>query len=125
MDEMSDDCCLPARGRPLQENCCDETKVAQLKALGHPVRMQIVRQLLDGDRRCCGDLCSCLPLAQSTISQHLDLLCKAGLVRYEAQGTRSLYSLDSQAFAALAAAIGRLASESGAQRDGVAGGKLP
>ena len=120
---MSEDCCVPARGKTLPENCCDEREVAQLKALGHPVRMQIVRQLLDGDQRCCGDLCSCMPLAQSTISQHLDLLCRAGLVRYEPQGTRSLYSLDSQAFAALAAAIGRMAREP--QSRGAAGTDAP
>lgn len=106
---MSKDCCTLQPGSSSPEECCNDKLVAQLKALGHPVRMQIVRQLLGGDPRCCGDLCSCMPLAQSTISQHLNLLCKAGLVRYEPHGTRSLYSVEPEAFAVLAAMIGDLA----------------
>jgi len=90
--------------------CCGpDGFVAQMKALGHPVRMQIVNQLIDRDRCCCGDFCACMPLAQSTISQHLDMLCKAGLVEYAPDGNRSRYSLNRTAFKALARAMSGIA----------------
>ncbi|MCG6857297.1 MAG: metalloregulator ArsR/SmtB family transcription factor [Salaquimonas sp.] len=89
--------------------CCGfDEFVVRLKALGHPVRMQIVNQLLERDR-CCRDFCACMPLAQSTISQHLDLLCKAGLVDYRPQGNRSRYSLNRTAFEAMARAMADMA----------------
>ena len=90
--------------------CCrsESEMCGQLKALGHPVRIEIVRQLLERDRCCCGDLCAAMPLAQSTISQHLDLLRKAGLVEYQPDGNRSRYSLNRSAFKALAQAIAGL-----------------
>ena len=96
------------------DRCCGlDGVIAQLKALGHPVRMQIVRELINADQRCCGDFCACMPLAQSTISQHLDQLCKAGLVEYAPDGNRSRYSLNRTAFKALARAMGEMADEPG------------
>ena len=65
-----------------------------LKALGHPARLEIIRHLVLRDRCCGGDFCDCLPLAQSTISQHLELLRQAGIVNWQQQGTRSIYSLN-------------------------------
>lgn len=94
-----------ARRTP-SEGCCEyDGLILKMKALGHPVRMQIVRQLLEADQRCCGDFCACMPLAQSTISQHLEQLCKAGLVEYSPDGNRSRYSLNRTAFEALARAM--------------------
>jgi ArsR family transcriptional regulator len=55
------------------------------KALGHPVRVRIMRLLLERTTCCCGDLVDELPLAQATVSQHLKVLRDAGLV----QGTIS------------------------------------
>jgi DNA-binding transcriptional ArsR family regulator len=83
----------------------------QLKALAHPARLEIVRQLQERGCCCCGDLCASLDLAQSTVSQHLDLLRKAGLVEYQPEGTRSRYRLNRQSFIALAGAIGAVAAK--------------
>jgi ArsR family transcriptional regulator, arsenate/arsenite/antimonite-responsive transcriptional repressor len=80
----------------------------QLKALGHPVRLQIVDILRARDQKCCGDICSCLPLAQSTISQHLELLCRSGLVNCKPAGTRTHYSLNTASIANLAARLAGL-----------------
>jgi ArsR family transcriptional regulator, arsenate/arsenite/antimonite-responsive transcriptional repressor len=92
--------------------CCLGDAIAnQLKALGHPVRIEIINQLLTRDRCCCGDICASLPLAQSTISQHVDVLRRAGLVDFEPDGNRSRYSVNRTAFKALAQAIGRMAEE--------------
>ena len=66
----------------------------RLKALGHPVRLAIVRALAEQSCCCCADVCSRLPLAQSTVSQHLKVLKDAGLVSFRRDGVRSSYVLN-------------------------------
>ena len=61
------------------------------KALGHPARVEIIRLLLQEGSCMCGDIVRRLPLAQSTVSQHLRHLREAGLVHYRRQGTRLCY----------------------------------
>ena len=78
-----------------------ETAAERLKALGHPVRLAIVRALAERSCCCCGDVCSRLPLAQSTVSQHLKVLKEAGLISFRRDGVRSSYVLNPSAFAAL------------------------
>ncbi len=51
------------------------------KALGHPARISIIRLLEDRDTCVCSDIVNELPLAQSTVSQHLKELKKAGLIQ--------------------------------------------
>lgn len=80
----------------------------QLKALAHPARIGIIHQLQKSGCCCCGDICAGLPLAQSTISQHLDLLCNAGLVDYQPEGNRSRYRLNRESFKALVIALGEV-----------------
>ncbi|KAB2860757.1 MAG: winged helix-turn-helix transcriptional regulator [Bauldia sp.] len=83
---------------------------ARIKALAHPARLAIVRALLrpDAGRCCCGDIVRDLPLAQSTVSQHLKVLREAGLIRGEIEGPRSCYWIDRRALAAIGAAIDTL-----------------
>ena len=80
------------------------------KALGHPVRAQIVR-VLAAQRRCMyGSLARMLPLAPSTVSQHLRILQTAGVVHGEVSGPRVCYCIDRAALArgkALLAVLGR------------------
>jgi DNA-binding transcriptional ArsR family regulator len=64
------------------------------KALGHPARIQIVEHLKTIDRCICGEIVQILPLAQSTVSQHLKVLKAAGLVKGEVAGPRTCYCLD-------------------------------
>lgn len=73
----------------------------RLKALGHPVRLAIVRALAEQSCCCCADVCSRLPLAQSTVSQHLKVLKNAGLISFRRDGVRSSYVLNPSAFLAL------------------------
>ena len=73
----------------------------RLKALGHPVRLAIVRALAERSACCCADVCNRLPLAQSTVSQHLKVLKDAGLVSFRRDGVRSSYVLNLAAFTAL------------------------
>ncbi len=74
----------------------DEELAALSKALGHPARVQIVRFLVEhGEKQCiCGDICEEIPLAQSTVSQHLKMLKEAGLIRGEVDGPRICYSIN-------------------------------
>ena len=67
------------------------------KALGHPARVQIIRFLLARDACMCGDIVGHLPLAQSTVSQHLKLLKEAGLIRGVIDGPRVCYCVESTA----------------------------
>ena len=64
------------------------------KALGHPARVRIVEHLKAIDSCICGEIVQILPLAQSTVSQHLKLLKAAGLVKGEVEGPRTCYCLD-------------------------------
>ena len=64
------------------------------KALGHPARIRIVEHLKGIDHCICGEIVQILPLAQSTVSQHLKVLKAAGLVKGEVEGPRTCYCLD-------------------------------
>lgn len=68
------------------------------KALGHPARVAIVRILLRKESCVCGEIVEELPLAQSTVSQHLKQLKEAGLIRGEVDGPRVCYCLESGLF---------------------------
>ena len=67
------------------------------KALSHPARLAILQTLAARETCVCGDLVDALPLAQSTVSQHLKALKVAGLVRGEVDGPRSCYCVDGAA----------------------------
>jgi ArsR family transcriptional regulator, arsenate/arsenite/antimonite-responsive transcriptional repressor len=72
----------------------DEALAELAKAVGHPVRAGIVRLLARQETCQYGDLSDRLPLAKSTVSQHLKILREAGLVRVETDGTRVCYCID-------------------------------
>jgi ArsR family transcriptional regulator len=89
-----------------REACCDVTPALRLggeeaerlaglcKALGHPVRLQIV-DLLNryGGRVCVCDIEGQFDLTQPTISHHLKVLREAGLVGFEQRGLWAYYFL--------------------------------
>ena len=89
-----------------QENFTDEdTLAAFFKALGHPVRLKILRHLLKENRCICGRIVEILPLAQSTVSQHLKVLKESGLVQGEVEGLKTCYCVDRQKLASLLEAM--------------------
>jgi DNA-binding transcriptional ArsR family regulator len=64
------------------------------KALSHPVRLKILR-ILNKENTCiCNDLVIQLPVAQSTVSQHLKELKRVGLIHGEIDGPRICYCLN-------------------------------
>lgn len=73
----------------------DKQRLAQmLKALGNPIRFQIVEYLAEQQTCITNDIVQILPLAQSTTSQHLKVLREAGLICGETEGPATCYCLD-------------------------------
>lgn len=69
-----------------------EDRLAELaKALGHPLRVRILRILAKRNACVCGELVDELPVAQSTVSQHLKVLKDVGLIQGEIDGPRICY----------------------------------
>jgi len=68
-----------------------------IKALGHPARVAIIDYLLQVDTCICGDIVNELPLAQPTVSQHLQVLKLAGLIKGNVEGTFICYCIDETA----------------------------
>lgn len=110
--DPEDACCPPAHEavdlRPIEGTEADEELAALAKALGHPARVRILRILLRNTACVCGDLVDVLPLAQSTVSQHLKVLKEAGLIRGEVDGPRVCYCVEPQGLRRLRALVGGL-----------------
>lgn len=69
------------------------------KALAHPTRIKILNHL---ERQCCcytGDLLEVIPLAQSTISQHLKELKDSGLIQGEVNAPKIKYCINQENWA--------------------------
>lgn len=66
------------------------------KAMGHPIRMYVLEVL--SKQTCCysGDLSEVLPIAKSTLSQHLKELKDAGLIQGEIEGPKIKYCLNQE-----------------------------
>lgn len=65
-------------------------------AIAHPARVRIVRLLLSRKSCVCGEIVDEMPLAQSTVSQHLKILKESGLVQGEIDGPRVCYCIDKE-----------------------------
>ena len=104
---------------PVQSSC--DTKPAKLKpdptadelarlawAIAHPARVQILRLLIGRNACMCGEIVSCLPLAQSTVSQHLKILKDSGLIQGEVDGPKVCYCVNEKSLQRLKQLIGKL-----------------
>lgn len=109
---MSNACCPPPdlHGdlRPVEGPDADGELARLAKALGHPVRVQILRILTRRESCVCGDIVDELPLAQSTVSQHLKVLKDAGLIRGEVDGPRVCYCIEPRTLRRFKALVGGL-----------------
>lgn len=94
--------------RPVEGPEADEDLAALAKAVGHPARVQILRLLSRRLACVCGDIVSELPLAQSTVSQHLKVLKEVGLIRGDIDGPRVCYCLEPKALRRLKALVAGL-----------------
>lgn len=101
--------CSPAPPMRLPEGAEGDALLARrCKALGHPHRVAILRFLLAQETCYAGAIADHLPLAASTVSQHLAHLRDAGLVIGEIEGPRRSYCVDPDALEAVTTLLGRL-----------------
>jgi ArsR family transcriptional regulator len=84
------------------------TSAAAMRALGHPIRLGIMRRLAAEPETCACDFTEVFGVAQPTISQHLKVLREAGLVRTRRRGTQICYSVDPLGLAVVTQAIATL-----------------
>ena len=78
---------------PLEGPRADADLAAFARAVSHPVRVRILRMLARKHARMCSHIVDELPLAQSTVSEHLRILRSAGLVKANAKGPRAGYCI--------------------------------
>lgn len=97
---LSDPCCVPdpspavRRRDPSPDSPAADAELAAFaKAIGHPVRVQILRMLARKDARTCSRIVDELPLAQSTVSEHLRILKASGLIVANDGGPRVGYCI--------------------------------
>lgn len=76
----------------------EQELAAFAKAISHPARIAILKVLAQRAECICGDIVEELPLAQSTVSQHLKELKHAGLIEGTVDGPRSCYCINWKAF---------------------------
>ena len=89
----------------------DEQMALVAKALAHPARIRIVT-LLAAQTECRGrDVFAELPLAQSTISEHLRVLKESGLVTSKSVGTAMVYCLTPSLLDQFQSAVGEVATK--------------
>lgn len=67
-------------------------------AISHPARVAILKTIARNETCICGEIVEVLPLAQSTVSQHLKELLKAGLIKGKIDQTRSCYCINWKTF---------------------------
>ena len=94
---------------PLRDS--DQSMVQIFRALGHPARLKILRLLAQRKTCICSQVVEELPLAQSTVSQHLKVLKDAGLIASEINGPAICYCLAPGALDSLHRGVAQLASE--------------
>ncbi|HEY0982761.1 MULTISPECIES: ArsR/SmtB family transcription factor [unclassified Schlesneria] len=106
-------------GRDLQRTCetgdvplPEDASASQLAglawAIAHPARVRIVRLLASRKSCVCGEIVDQLPLAQSTVSQHLKILKASGLIEGEVDGPKVCYCINPAKLEELKSLVGNL-----------------
>lgn len=99
---------MKTQSSPTQQLTSDESRLAEmLKALGNPIRFQIMQTIAERQTCITGEIVATTPLAQSTVSQHLKVLRQAGLIRGEIDGPATCYCLDTDGIRWLKEQIGK------------------
>ncbi len=92
------ECCIPPQVEHILEYVnmkSDHERIAAiLHALGHPIRYCIVENLVEAERDV-STMVGCLDQPQPKISQHLNVLKSAGIIKGTRDGTRIIYSVKS------------------------------
>lgn len=102
------ECCEPSAASAPVERPDDDRLAEMARAIAHPARIAILRLLAQRETCATGDVVAELPLAQSTVSEHLRILRAAGLIQGEIEGPRTRYCVNADGLAALHAGIAAL-----------------
>jgi len=97
--------------KTLTQSVGEARAVQALRALANPVRFRIVQLLAQRSECVTGDLVDELPLAQSTVSEHLKVLKEAGIVQGTLDGPYRCYCLDPAVMRELVETLAGLISE--------------
>lgn len=79
IDTSAPICCMPVAAAAMDEGAALEVAV-RLKALADPARVRLMSLLLSRDEVCTCDLAPAVGLTEGTVSHHLSVLRKAGLI---------------------------------------------
>jgi ArsR family transcriptional regulator len=105
IDTTAPICCSPVAAAPMDEEAALEVAV-RLKALADPVRVRLMSLLLAADEVCTCELAPAVGLTEATISHHLSVLKRAGLVSDgERRGMNVYYRAQPDALTALCRVI--------------------
>lgn len=94
--------------RPVEGPAADEELSELAKAIAHPARVRILRLLVRRGACVCGEIVDELPLAQSTVSQHLKVMKDARLIRGDVDGPRVSYRVEMRTVRRLKALVASL-----------------
>ena len=86
----------------------EERLAALAWGLAHPLRIRILQLLARRETCVCGEIVDEMPVAQSTVSQHLKILKEAGLVQGEIDGPRVCYCINPESLAELKEMVSKL-----------------
>jgi ArsR family transcriptional regulator len=95
----------PDHARPIEGPGADEELAALAKAIAHPARVRILRLLSQREAKVCSEIVGELPLAQSTVSEHLRILREVGLIRSREDGPRVGYCINYETLRRLKALV--------------------
>jgi ArsR family transcriptional regulator, arsenate/arsenite/antimonite-responsive transcriptional repressor len=85
------------------EFAADEIALAEFaKAISHPARVAILKEIATRQNCICGEIVEVLPLAQSTVSQHLKELKAVGIIDGTVDGVKSCYCINWAVFERIA-----------------------
>ena len=86
------DCmCFP---KPQLFPAADQDLSLKFKAFAHPARLHILRLLSTDPSLCVTEIAMSTPLTRTSISGHLEILRRAGLVHVLERGLYNYYSVD-------------------------------
>ena len=85
-----------------------ERLVAMFKALGNPLRFEIMKFLVTHPGCITGDIVEFLPIAQATVSQHLKVLREAGWIKGIVEGPATCYCMNEENIAWFKSKVGEI-----------------
>ena len=101
IDSTAPICCAPVAAAPMDADAALEVAV-RLKALADPVRVRLMSILLATDEVCTCDLAPAVGLTEATVTHHLSVMRRAGLIGDgERRGMNAYYRARRESLGAL------------------------